>query len=118
MQDPEYDFLGTPFHGNPLNKLALGKVGANSAGTSVLKVGRAGDQRSHLPLLKKALQEYANRAMKRPRELQKKNARLKQIVAERTMDISILKEVSQVTSEGGPQTSSTVKKVYRKLKGS
>jgi putative transposase len=34
-------------------------------------------------------------AMKRLKELQKENARLKKIVAEQTLDISILKEVSR-----------------------
>jgi hypothetical protein len=37
-------------------------------------------------------------AMKRLRELEKENARLKRIVAEQAVDISILKEVGQEAS--------------------
>jgi transposase-like protein len=42
-------------------------------------------------------------ATKRLKELEKENARLKKIVAEQAVDISILKEVSQKTSEPDPE---------------
>jgi len=43
--------------------------------------------------------------MKRLKELEKENARLKKIVADQAVDISILKEVSRETSEPGQEKS-------------
>ena len=43
-------------------------------------------------------------AMKRLKQLEAENARLKKIVAEQAVDIDILKEVSRKTSEPGPET--------------
>ena len=42
-------------------------------------------------------------AMKRLKELVKENSRLKKIVANQALDITILKEVSRETSEPGPE---------------
>ena len=42
-------------------------------------------------------------SLKRLKELESENARLKKIVAERAVDISILKEVSRKTSEPDPE---------------
>ena len=67
-----------------------------SAGTSVSEVARElGISEATFHRWRKRYGGMQTEAMKRLRELEKENARLKKIVAEQAVDISILKEVSR-----------------------
>jgi transposase-like protein len=67
-----------------------------AAGTSVPEMARElGISEATFHRWRKRYGSMQAEAMKRLRELEKENARLKKIVAEQAVDISILKEVSR-----------------------
>ena len=77
-----------------------------ASGTSVPEVAR------ELGISEATFHRWKNRyggmqtdSMKRLKDLESENARLKKIVADQAVDISILKEMSRETSEPGPEES-------------
>ena len=63
-----------------------------------------GDERGNLPALEEQYGGVKKDALKRLRELEKENVRLKRAVADLTLDKAILKEIAEGKGRPGPQT--------------